>query len=56
MKDLSGKVILITRASSGIGRAAAELAASRGAKVILNYNKDASDYILGEIITVSGGR
>lgn len=38
MQNLSGKVILITGASSGIGLASAELMASKGAKVIINYN------------------
>lgn len=40
MQDLSGKVILITGASSGIGRATAELLASKGAKVIVNYRSN----------------
>ncbi len=37
MLDLSGKVILITGASRGIGRAAAILAARAGATVAVNY-------------------
>ncbi|MBU5214900.1 SDR family NAD(P)-dependent oxidoreductase [Heyndrickxia oleronia] len=40
MQDLSGKVILITGASTGIGRATAELLASKGAKVIVNYRSN----------------
>lgn len=40
MQDLQGKVALITGASSGIGRAAAELLASRGSRVVINFNSN----------------
>lgn len=59
---MKGKVVLITGASLGIGRAAAELMASRGAIAlstvirISKVQKKTASYILGEIITVGGGR
>jgi 3-oxoacyl-[acyl-carrier protein] reductase len=40
--SLQGKVILITGASKGIGKACAERVAREGASVVLNYNSDAS--------------
>jgi len=43
MKMLSGKVMLITGASRGIGRATAFLAASHHANVIVNYQHNAKD-------------
>ncbi|MDR7085852.1 NAD(P)-dependent dehydrogenase (short-subunit alcohol dehydrogenase family) [Aeromicrobium panaciterrae] len=35
MTDISGKLVLVTGAASGIGRATAEVAAERGARVVL---------------------
>jgi len=40
--DFTGKVILVTGASSGIGRATAEMFGRMGASVALTYNKNAS--------------
>ena len=40
MFDLSGKIALVTGGSRGIGKAAAQLLAKRGARVILTYAKD----------------
>ncbi|KAH8202949.1 hypothetical protein TruAng_002895 [Truncatella angustata] len=39
--SLAGKVILITGASNGIGKACAEKVAAQGASLIINYNHDA---------------
>ncbi|MEA3457910.1 MAG: SDR family NAD(P)-dependent oxidoreductase, partial [Candidatus Thermoplasmatota archaeon] len=36
---LEGKIVLVTGASRGIGRATALLAAKNHAKVVVNYNK-----------------
>ncbi|RMH86725.1 SDR family oxidoreductase [Pseudomonas sp. AOB-7] len=55
MKNVEGKVIVITGASSGIGEATARLLASRGAKVMLGARRtDRLEQIAGEI-QVAGG-
>ena len=40
LKELAQQVIVITGASSGIGLTAAEMAAERGARVVLNARND----------------
>jgi len=49
--DLSTKIVLVTGASRGIGRATAKLFAQKGSKVILHYhkNKDAAEKALRKL-------
>jgi len=51
MKDLNGKVALITGSARGLGKAIAERYASLGADIVLNYSKDKSsaDEVLASI-------
>lgn len=51
MKTLTGKIILVTGASRGIGAAIAQKLASEGATVIINYagNKEAADKTVAAI-------
>jgi 3-oxoacyl-[acyl-carrier protein] reductase len=54
--SLAGKAAVVTGASRGIGRAIAIELAKRGAKVILNYSKDAEGANAGvETIKATGG-
>jgi NADP-dependent 3-hydroxy acid dehydrogenase YdfG len=56
MTGISGKVVAITGASSGIGEATARLLAERGAAVVLGARRtDRLDEVAGQI-RVSGGR
>ena len=56
LKPLEEQVIVITGASSGIGRAAAEMAAERGARLVLAArNEDALREVAGEC-TRRGGQ
>jgi NADP-dependent 3-hydroxy acid dehydrogenase YdfG len=55
LAGIDGKVIVITGASSGIGRAAARLLAKRGAKVVLGARRIDELEAIGNEIRTSGG-
>jgi short-subunit dehydrogenase len=56
LKKLQDQVIVITGASSGIGLATAEMAARRGASVVLNSRNEADLSTVAERIRQDGGR
>lgn len=56
MTDLTGKVIAITGASSGIGEATARLLASRGAAVMLGARRTDRLAVLAREIEQAGGK
>lgn len=41
MKDLTGRVAIVTGSSSGVGAATARLLASQGCNIVINYNSNA---------------
>lgn len=54
--DLKDKVVVITGASSGIGKAMAEQFGAEGCKVVVNYNSSESEALeIAETIKKSGG-
>ncbi|MBF4995830.1 SDR family NAD(P)-dependent oxidoreductase [Nocardia sp. BSTN01] len=55
-RDLTGKHVVITGASSGIGRAAATAVAAKGAVVLLLARRDEELNAVVEEITAAGGR
>ena len=57
MKDLENKFILITGATSGIGKAAATEFAKRGAKLtIIGRSREKTEQVLAELQNVSGNQ
>lgn len=55
MRDLDGKVILITGGTSGLGEAAARLLASFGAKVAITGRREAQGAAVVDAIKSAGG-
>ena len=54
--DVTGRVVLITGASSGVGAALAEQLAGMGARVVVNYSRsaDAADAVVSRITSAGG--
>ncbi len=48
LRDLSGEVLIITGATSGIGRQLAYASVDAGAKVVLKYKVFVEQHLLGE--------
>src|SRR5688572_667665 len=56
LKDLANQVIVITGGSSGIGLVTARLAASRGARLVLNARNEAALQKITSEINQAGGQ
>ena len=57
MDDLKGKRVLITGASTGIGEAVARAFATRGASLVLHYNRsEAQAKALADSIAASAAK
>jgi NADP-dependent 3-hydroxy acid dehydrogenase YdfG len=54
--SIEGKVVAITGASSGIGRATAQLLGARGAAVVLGARREKGLVAAAEAITSAGGK
>ncbi len=57
MKDLKGRVAIVTGSSSGVGAATAKLLASQGCNVVINYNANAegAQTVAKECARLGGG-
>jgi len=55
-EPVAGKLILVTGASSGVGRCTAALLAARGATVLLVARREGALAALGQQVTAAGGR
>lgn len=53
---MENKVVIITGAASGIGKAAAELFANQGASVVISDIQESEGKLIAENITSSGGK